>query len=297
MRVLEYIGLDTSGVRPQYNKVLEALARDDFRSADVKKLSGYGTYYRAKLDSSNRLLFSLLRHDGQIYALMLEVIAHHAYEKSRFLRGAAVDEAKIPDVEVAAAAHEAEPVRYLHPERREIHLLDKVISFDDAQEAIYRQPPPLIVVGSAGSGKTALTLEKMKHAEGEVLYVTHSAYLAQSARNLYFSHGFERAGQEATFLSFREFMESLQVPPGREAQWRDFAGWFARQQQAFRGIDAHQAFEELRGVIAAGADGVLSRAQYRELGVRQSIFPAEERDRLFDLFEKYRAWLAESRLF
>ena len=59
------------------------------------------------------------------------------------------------------------------------------MSFDDAQQAIYRRPPPLILVGSAGSGKTALTLEKLKHAEGEVLYVTHSAYLAQSARDLY----------------------------------------------------------------------------------------------------------------
>lgn len=47
-------------------------------------------------------------------------------------------------------------MRYLHPERTAIHLLNKPISFDDVQEAVYRHPPPLIVVGSAGSGKTAL---------------------------------------------------------------------------------------------------------------------------------------------
>ena len=154
---------------------------------------------------------------------------------------------------------EAQPVRYLHPERTAIHLLDKPISFDDAQEAVYRQPPPLIVVGSAGSGKTALTLEKLKHAEGEVLYVTHSAYLAQSARDLYYANGFEHSGQEAVFLSYREFVESIRVPKGREASWRDFAAWFSRMQQVFKGFDAHQVFEEIRGVIAAGAGGVLSR--------------------------------------
>ena len=165
------------------------------------------------------------------------------------------------------------PVRYIHPERRDIHLLDKVISFDDAQEAVYRLPPPLIVVGSAGSGKTALTLEKLKHTEGEVLYVTHSAYLAHSARDLYYGHGFEHGGQDANFLSYREFVESLRVPAGRAVEWRDFAAWFARQQQAFKGIDAHQAFEEIRGVITADAAGPLTRSQYLALGVRQSISP------------------------
>lgn len=303
MKILEYDGLDTSRVQAAYRKVCDALARGDFRAAQVKKLAGpaHGHYYRARLNDADRLLFTLLRHGDEICVLALEVIANHAYEKSRFLRGAVLDEAKIDDaggeIDAAAAAREATPLRYLHPEHTTIHLLDKPLSFDDAQQAIYRQSPPLIVVGSAGSGKTALTLEKLKHAEGEVLYVTHSAYLAQSARDLYYAHGFEHAGQDAVFLSYREFVESIRVPAGREAAWRDFAAWFARMQQAFRGIDAHQAFEEIRGVIAAGADGVLTREAYCALGVRQSIFAAGERARLYDLFEKYRAWLADAQLF
>lgn len=299
MRILEYIGLDTSRVAKSYRKVVDAIAADDFRAAQVKKLSNlsHGKFYRARLDDANRLLFSLVRHGDEVCALMLEVINNHDYDKSRFLRGAAIDEAKIPDCDASEAMGEAQPLRYLHPERPLVHLLDKPISFDDAQEAIYRLPPPLVVIGSAGSGKTALTLEKLKHAEGEVLYVTHSAYLAQSARDLYYAHGFEHAGQEAVFLSYREFVEAIHVPPGREAQWRDFAGWFARMRQAFRDIDAHQAFEEIRGVIAASADGVLSREAYRALGVRQSIFPEDKRDAVYDLFEKYRAWLLDAKLF
>lgn len=299
MKILEYIGLDTSRVNASYRKVADAIARHDFRAAQVKKLANlsHGKFYRAKLGGADRLLFSLIRHGDEVCALMLEVIANHDYDKSRFLRGAAIDETKIADVEAADAIKEAQPVRYLHPERTAIHLLDKPISFDDAQEAVYRQPPPLIVVGSAGSGKTALTLEKLKHAEGEVLYVTHSAFLAQNARNLYYANCFEHDGQEAVFLSYREFVESIHVPAGREASWRDFAGWFARMRQVFKEFDSHQVFEEIRGVIAAGAGGVLSRDDYRTLGVRQSIFPESERDPLYDLFEKYRAWLRETRLY
>ena len=299
MKILEYTGLDTSRVKSSYRKVTEAIARHDFRAAQVKKLANlsHGKFYRAKLDDADRLLFSLVRHENEVCALMLEVIANHDYDKSRFLRGAAIDESKIPDIGADEAIKEAHALRYLHPERIAIHLLDKPISFDDIQETIYRQPPPLVIVGSAGSGKTALTLEKLKHAEGEVLYVTHSAFLAQSARDLYYANGFEHGGQEALFLSYREFVESIHVPAGREAGWRDFAGWYSRMRQNFREVDAHQAFEEIRGVIAAGANGVLSRDDYRALGVRQSIFPEERRDQLYDLFEKYRAWLTEAKLY
>lgn len=299
MKILEYTGLDTSRVKTSYTKVADAIARHDFRAAQVKKLANisHGKFYRAKLDDSDRLLFSLVRHGDEVCVLMLEVIANHEYDKSRFLRGAAIDESKIPDIDADEAIRDAQPVRYLHPERTAIHLLDKPISFDDTQDAIYRQPPPLIVVGSAGSGKTALTLEKLKHAEGEVLYVTHSSYLAQSARDLYYANGFEHSGQEAVFLSYREFVESIHVPLGREASWRDFAGWFARIRQTFREFDGHQVFEEIRGVIAAGASGVLSREDYRTLGVRQSIFPADQRDTLYDLFDKYRVWLTEAKLY
>ncbi len=299
MKILEYTDLDTSRVKVSYCKVKEALARDDFRSAQVKKLINlnHGKFYRAKLDVANRLLFTLVRHGDEICALILEVITDHNYDKSRFLRGALIDESKISDIDLSEAIKEAKQLRYLHPEHTSIHLLDKPISFDDTQESVYRQKPPLIIVGSAGSGKTALMLEKLKHAEGEVLYVTHSGYLAQNARNIYYSNGFEHHGQEAHFLSYREFVESIRVPAGREATWRIFLTWFFRVQNSFKGIDAHQAFEEIRGVITAGEKGILSREEYCLLGVRQSIFPEKQRGKLYDLFEKYRKWLVEEELF
>ncbi|HJS92139.1 MAG TPA: UvrD-helicase domain-containing protein [Steroidobacteraceae bacterium] len=297
MRILRYADLDTSGVAPQYARTAEAIARGDFRAAQVKKLAGYDGLYRAKLDHADRLIFTLVRHADQVCALMLEVIRNHEYGKSRFLRGVAIDEARIADAEAAQARAAALPVRYLHEERPVVHFLDRPLSFDDAQDAIYRMTPPLIIVGGAGSGKTALALEKLKSSTGEVLYLTQSAYLARHARDLYYAAGFERDDQDVAFLSYRELIESIRVPQGREASWREFAGWFSRVRQAYKGIDAHQAFEEIRGVIAAQAGGILSREGYRALGLRQSIFPESERDRLYDLFEKYRSWLADSKLF
>lgn len=299
MRTLDYDGFAAGALAPAVDKVRAALERDDFRSADVKKLAA-GTrlpLYRAKLNDADRLIFTTVSHGGATCALLLEVIVGHAYDKSRFLRGAAVDEAKIPAAEPAEAAAAATPLRFLHPQRRRLHVLDKPISFDDAQQAVFEQRPPLVLVGSAGSGKTALTLERLKHAAGEVLYVTRSAYLAQSARALYFALGFERDDQDPSFFSLREYLESWHVPPGRELSFRDFAGWFARHRQALRGVDAHALYEEFCGVLCAEPDGALERAAYLALGVRQSLFAQDERGAVYDLYEKFQAWLPQAGLY
>ena len=89
MRLLQYKDLDLKRVKPAFAKVRAAIEADDFKSPDVKKLHT-GGYYRAKLDHSNRLLLQFARYGGETVCLALEVIANHAYEKSRFLRGAPV---------------------------------------------------------------------------------------------------------------------------------------------------------------------------------------------------------------
>ena len=88
MRTLDHAGLDPSRVRTQFDKMRAALGRDDFRSADLKKLAAapYLPLYRAKLDDANRLLLTFLGRGDETCALRLEVVEQHAYEKSRFLR-------------------------------------------------------------------------------------------------------------------------------------------------------------------------------------------------------------------
>ena len=302
MRLLQYKDLDLRRVKSAFAKVRAAIEADDFRSPDVKKLHA-GDYYRAKLDYANRLLLQFAHHGGETVCLALEVIENHAYDKSRFLRGAGVDDAKIEQAPAADAQQftaDALPLRWLHATRAEFELLDKPIVFDDDQEAVRRLPAPVVLVGSAGSGKTAVTLAKLREADGRVLYVTQSAYLAQSARALYFANGYEHAAQEAEFLSYREFLETLRVPPGREVTFKSFSGWFERHRagaNALGGIDDHALFEEFRGVIGAHPQGPLSLAAYLALGTRQSLLSPPARAVAHVLFGRYKQWLAESKQF
>jgi hypothetical protein len=291
MKTLIYNELHPARI-PNFKKVVGFLERDDFRSAEVKKIGD--NLYRAKLDKSNRLLFALHQHNGERYALILEWIEWHAYDKSRFLRGAEIDETKIADVP-SPDGLEHPPLVYVNPEQPHFHILDKILSFDQAQATIYRLQPPLIVIGSAGSGKTALTLEKMKQATGDILYVTRSPYLVHNSRQLYFGANYANEHQNIDFLSFQEYLESIQVPEGRELTYREFAGWMSRHRLPKGLQDAHQMFEEFKGVLTGPATDApwLSREEYLALGVKQSIFPQEERGAVHDLFLKYLDFMRE----
>ena len=292
-----YNDINPGRVRKQFDRTIEQLSRGDFVSADVKKMTGTG-YYRAKLDYENRLLFKFARYNNQTCLLALEIIFNHEYAKSRFLRGSEINESKLISIKnhQEVPADELLPLVYVNSRARNFHLLDKVLSFDDDQAEILALSLPQIIIGSAGSGKTALTLEKIKSLTGKVLYITLSPYLAENSAQLFYSYNYENEDLETDFLSYREYIETLRIPEGKELDFKTFEIWFSRNKQATKLKDAHKTFEEFRGVITGLyiTKEYLSREDYLALGVKQSIFLAPEREMVYHLFEKYLNWLKEN---
>ncbi|EHQ24501.1 UvrD-helicase domain-containing protein [Mucilaginibacter paludis] len=294
MEVLVYNDLGADKLKDKLKKVIGFLQADDFRSADVKKMIGTG-YYRAKLDDTNRLLFSIGTFADKRYIFILEVILNHAYEKSRFLRGAVIDESKLLPVnsEKQITPGDTAPITYINPNKKSFHLLDKILSFDETQDEILHLPAPGIIIGSAGSGKTALTLEKAKILTGRVLYITLSGYLVENASLLYYSFDYENSKQEVEFLSFFEYLSTIDVPKGKEIDFRGFEQWISKYRQSHKIKDAYKVFEEFKGVITGSVvdKPYLSLKDYLSLGIKQSIFPEAERGQIYDLFTKYLEWL------
>ncbi len=288
--------LNPGKLRRSFDKTLEELASGNFAAADVKKMPDTG-YYRAKLDQENRLLFRFGNYNNQTCLLVLELILNHDYAKSRFLRGSSVDESKLQPLnpERAIPAEDLVSLPYINKKYPKFHLLDKILSFDDMQEEILQFPLPQIIIGSAGSGKTALTLEKIKMLKGRILYVTLSSYLAENSSRWYYSHNFENEQQEIDFLSYREFIETISIPDGMEMDFRTFMRWFWGFRQSTGLKDSHKVYEEFRGVIT-GMDiskEHLSSEDYLSLGVKQSIFLSSERETVYALFTKYLLFLKE----
>lgn len=294
MKVLRYNELETTGLATHVDRAEHFLQDGDFRAADVKKLTGT-PFYRAKLTDADRLLFRFGAYGSGKCLLLLEVIRNHEYSRSRFLNGAVVDEKDLEAVSSAdpLSPEQVPPLVYVNPKLRHFHLLDRILSFDDAQNEVFGLRPPLILVGSAGSGKTVLTLEKLKQLSGDVLYVTLSPYLAEKARNLYYANGYDNEQQDVDFLAYGELVESIRMPEGKALAFRDFAAHFSRRNSSSVLRDPHRVYEEIHGVLTGSIVDrpFLSREEYLDLGIRQSIFLREDRDAVYDIFEKYLTFL------
>jgi superfamily I DNA/RNA helicase len=298
--ILYQSDLNIQSVEKTFPKTLKQLQSGDFKSADVRKMQNTG-YYRARLDIRDRLLFNFVTYEGKKYILLLEVIKDHNYAHSRFLRGAVVDESHFVPVDSPEKETENTTIHlsYLNKKSKVIHSLNKFISFDDFQKDIYSLQTPLIIVGSAGSGKTALVLEKLKSLHGNVAYVSLSKYLVDNASYIYYSSGYDNERQEADFLSLKDYLSLWQIPEGQEVEFKHFNRWFSRYVQTVKINEPYRVFEEFKGVITGSPVHApwLSQQEYMELGVKQSIFSMEERERLYPLFLKYIDWLKEENLY
>jgi len=296
MKLLAYNHLDTTKVKSQFDRVTGLLADGNFSAADVKKMQNTGLY-RAKLNEADRLLFKIGSYEGEKVLLLLEILLNHNYEASRFLRGRTVDPSQFsplgsPD---QLSEKDLEPLAYVNSTLPRFHVLDRIISFDEYQLEAFGQRLPLILIGSAGSGKTVLLMEKLKEARGDILYVTRSPYLAEHARKLYYSQGYTNETQSVTFSSFDDFLAMTRIPEGRPVQYKAFAAWYTRYRQQFPFRNPHMLFEEFGGVLTGSSveSAFLTRAEYLALGIRRSIFEPGERDLVYNLFEKYIAFLRE----
>jgi len=297
MNILYYNDIDYLRVKKQFNKTVDFLKNDDFDSAEIKKMTNNG-FYRAKLDYENRLLFKFAKFNNETYLLLLEVIYNHAYEKSRFLRGAKIDESKLLTLKNEKQIPEEEMVdlNYVNHHTNKFHLLNKVISFDSVQQNIFALKPPVVIIGSAGSGKTVLTLEKIKLLKGNVLYVTLSQFLVDNSTKLYYADNYINDTQDVDFLSFKEYLETMRVIQGKELDFKNFNTWLQPRKQAFGIKDSYKLFEEFKGVIT-GLDitkAFLSKEDYLDLGIKQSIFLNEEREKVYEVFKKYLEFLNEN---
>lgn len=299
--ILYYNELDYTGLKTKFNKIIDFLRYGDFKSAEVKKLKPT-KYLRAKLDDTNRLLFTPVRYQEKTYLLILEVIHNHKYEKSRFLKGhTTVNEDNIEDlvINLEDSIINETPQLANVTEGKPVHFLDKFIIFDNDQAESIHHLLPLILIGSAGSGKTSLMLEKLKTLEGNILYVSLSSYLVHNTRQLYYSHYYENNKQEVEFLSFHEFLETIKIQSGKEVETQDFLKWFYQQNKPKYLSDGRKIFEEFKGVITgSNADiAYLSQEEYLTLGVKQSIYLDSEKRDVYTLFKKYLSFLQENEFY
>ena len=285
MDVLIYNELETAKISG-FGKLVDYLKQNDFKSAEVKKIQP--NLYRAKLNRSDRILFSIYQYQDKNYILILEYLKKHDYQGSRFLNAdIEINEDLIPVIESVDEIQTEEKMVYINNNNPQFVYLNKFISFDDVQQYIYQQYPPLVIIGSAGSGKTAILLEKIKQLEGQILYVTLSSFLVKNSRELYYSEHYYNENQLVDFYSYQDFIESIAVPSQNIADIDYFMSWYKTNYK--HKFSAHSIYEEFKGVLTGAMtdQAYLSEQDYLALGVKQSIFHVDERADVYAIFKHY----------
>jgi hypothetical protein len=162
------------------------------------------------------------------------------------------------------------------------------------QYAVVRAPGPVLLSGSAGSGKTTIAVHRLAAALGtaedvRALYLTYSPWLRDHAARLFHDLLACRGDVFAAapgFLTVHELYRTLiaergGAAPGAVVDYPEFARWYEGQ---FRRPDAALAWEEIRGIVKGAsldpARPLLPREEYEALGRKRAPAFIGERSRL-----------------
>lgn len=173
---------------------INRLLRGDTKSSDLdlKKHRDY-PLYTIRLNRADRLLFTTIEKEGKPYILLLEVIANHDYQKSRFLKSGVLRDYLALNRDVVHTVLEREA--YLSGDDRALSTLgdgltestsslsdsrseesalvpmmnyhQQWLALDEVQGAVMEQPYPLLVSGAPGSGKSCMALNLLMRAVSE----------------------------------------------------------------------------------------------------------------------------------
>jgi len=170
------------------------------------------------------------------------------------------------------------------------------------QYRILASPGPLLLAGSAGSGKTTVSVHRLAAASTSALYLSYSSALVEHSRRLYSNLAAARgigAGRGPDFFTFadlyRSFAKEPEAPETPEMTEPLFREWFRR---AGRPLDPALVWEELRSILKGACLAVdrpmLHEAAYYELGRKRAPLFVDERPEIWRIAQRYQEWLGEA---
>jgi tetratricopeptide (TPR) repeat protein len=259
----------------------------------VKKLKGIAArvVFEARISRSYRLLFTLGSHQGSTAIYVWAIVAHDdigaaarriSPAEAPFLDFASETVEDLPDlaIDVVPRAWLSQedvdekvpsdygPQRWLVLDDAEWERILRSPSADPfelhlyltrEQAAILELEPPVLLSGTAGSGKTTLSVYYLLRDQaggGRRLFLTFNEGLRSLCEGIYrgLAAGRKETTEPPTFALFRSIVEDLarplaaRFPPDREVNLREFTALF-HDHPDYRRWDPELVWEEIRSII------------------------------------------------
>ncbi len=174
------------------------------------------------------------------------------------------------------------------------------------QARLVDAPGLVLLRGSAGSGKTTVSVYRLarialRQPQARILFVTYSSALMESAHQLYDnifkSRLLPRPPAKIDFLTMPVLCRRIAGLPSDSAEpirFPYFQKWMRDQQECY---DPGFVWEEIRAILKGACRDPrlphLDLSQYQALGRKRAPLFAQERLRIWKIFEKYRAHCLE----
>lgn len=185
LRRLDSLGRSRPALHDAYKRRLLSLRTLQY-DGESKRLKGFKTMFESRLSDDLRLLWSRDKWRGKDAIFLFTIGGHdHVFDEAQRMRPGEWNELDI-DVDEQTFSWADVPVTP-HPERQRYWLIDDqgepwALDLTDEQQLLVEQAGPLLVTGTAGSGKTTMlahrAVEEAAVIDGRVLFVTFHEELA-----------------------------------------------------------------------------------------------------------------------
>ncbi|HCK99445.1 MAG TPA: hypothetical protein DHW42_04985 [Candidatus Marinimicrobia bacterium] len=276
----------------------------------VKKLRGVSgkVIFEARLSKGNRIIFTLGKHGSQTAIYLWGIVKHDDIgttaqrvfpNNAPFLGFEPENIEDYPDILIDELPEEnfsQEDIEEKSPndygpqkwlvlndeEWRRMLLSTDTDNFDiflfltSEQNKILETNPPLLLSGTAGSGKTTISvyyLLKKDFINKKRLFLTYSPYLKEFSEKIYTGltscTDLEKSDMKPDFYVFGDLLQDIVKASGleykkdREVRLREFVNMF-RRHKLHQKYDAELVWEEIRSIIK-GAKPPINIVRYRKL--------------------------------
>lgn len=303
----------------------------------IKKIVGSNSLYEFRVDSGDRIFFlfnSFSREDSQGSLIFLMYSSHNMAVKKakrKEVSESSLKEFVIFDQENNIVSIDENFFNYNNLITYEIiedsHFMEnfynkkyKYYYLNDEQYSCLVDFPPHFIAGSAGSGKSTITLRKLLNLEenykfyniSKILYLTSNKYLKDNSFEQYLE--FRKECKEiAEFFTLKEFIrQNLQISSKQIVEFNKFKEFFIfsyPNRKKFN-LSIEEIYSEINGIIKGlmikgNADNwnrdltqhSISLEDYLNLSSKYSTLDRESRIFFYEVCKKYNQWLKNNNLF
>lgn len=297
----------------------------------IKKINGKDLLFEFRVNNGDRIFFILEKNN-----IILLLFSSHdmgikkAKRKSKYLE----------DIEELIKFNEDNEVIYYNKAMIEnnnlimyeiINDMDFIKNFSNKKYKYYylnndqqkclKENPPYFVGGSAGSGKSTITLRKVLNLEennevykyNKIIYLTANEYLKDNSKEQYEEYRDRNKNKIVEFFTVKSFFsEHLGIKEEKISGFKDFKKFLKFSFPNYKKIDIsiEEIYSEINGLIKGLMSkknpdnwkrdiekSIIEIEDYINLNNKYTVLDMEKRKNIYQIAEKYNEWLKKEELY